>query len=154
MPKLNTETAGKVENAEDGFKPVPDGMYVLELRQDVEVREGDKGPYWSWEFEIPADHDGVDLQHAGRRFWENTSLSENSYFRLKQMFAAFGVPANTETEDLVKRRIKAVIVTEIAQRGKNKGNEQNRIEKLLPLDSDAPAVADTVTGGSKDQPLF
>lgn len=158
MPKLNTSTASKVEEAEDGFKPVPDGVYIVELREDVEVRESEKGTYWSWVFEIPEEHDGEKLAHAGRRFWNNTSLSETAYWKLKETFAAFGVSADTDTEDLVKRRVKAVIITEIQQRGKNKGREQNAIDKLLPLNGDAAdAEADRLTpttDGSKDEPLF
>lgn len=158
MAKLNKETAQKVAEAEDGFKPVPDGVYVVELREDVDVREGDKGTYWSWSFEIPKEHDGKELDHSGRRFWHNTSLSDAAYFKLKETFAAFGVPTDTDTEDLVKRRIKVVIRTEIQQKGKNKGKEQNVIDQLLPIDADDPAVeasaVSTAKGGSNDEPLF
>lgn len=158
MAKLNKETAQKVTDAEDGFKPIPDGVYIVELREDVDVREGDKGTYWSWSFEIPKEHDGKELDHSGRRLWLNTSLSEASYFKLKETFAAFGVPTDTDTEDLVKRRIKVVVRTEIQQKGKNKGKEQNVIDQLLPIDADDPAVeasaVSTAKGGSNDEPLF
>lgn len=160
MPKLNTETARKVAEAEDGFKPVPDGVYIVELREDVDVREGGKGTYWSWSFEVPKEHDGKELDYAGRRFWHNTSLSDAAYFKLKETFAAFGVPTDTDTEDLVKRRIKVVIRTEIQQQGKNKGKEQNVIDQLLAIDADDPAVeaaaagGTSAKGGSDEEPLF
>ena len=168
MPKLNTANAQKVDEAEDGFKPIPDGVYIVELREDVEVRESQsgKGPYWSWSFEIPADHDGKELEFAGRRFWHNTSLSDAAYFKLKETFLAFGVPTDTDTEDLVKKRIKVVVRTEIQQQGKNKGKEQSVIDKLLPLNADDPKVdpgaapnmtkdvAGNTSGGSNEEPLF
>jgi hypothetical protein len=162
MAKLNTETARKVEKAEDGFKPVPDGVYVLELREDVEVGEGGKGPYWKWTFEVPETHDGKDLDYAGRRFWTNTSLSEAAFFKLKETFAAFGVPTDTDTEDLVKKRVKAVIVTGTIQQGARKGEERSEIQRLLPLDADDPDVGTSGAGaspnmdkgGSTEEPLF
>jgi len=163
MPKLNTATAQKVAEAEDGFKPVPDGVYVVELREDVEVKESQsgKGPYWEWVFEIPEEHDGKELEYAGRKFWHRTSLSDVAYFKLKETFAAFGVPTDTDTEDLVKRRVKVVVMTEIAQGGKNKGKEQSVIDQLLPLNADDPAVeapsasaVNTAKGGDDSEPLF
>jgi len=159
MPKLNTETANKVEKAEDGFQPVPDGVYILELREDVEIAEGPKGTYWKWTFQIPEDHDGEELEHAGRRFWMNTSLSPESFWKLKEAFKAFGVSADTDTEDLVKRRVKAVIITGTIQAGAKKGQLRNEIDKLLPLDAEDPEILDPNSaaaneGGSKDDPLF
>lgn len=160
MPKLNAETAQKVENAEDGFKPVPDGVYILELREDVEVAEGPKGTYWKWTFEIPAEHDGKSLEHAGRRFWTNTSLSDAAYFKLKETFGAFGVPTDTDTEDLVKKRVKGVIITGVIQSGAKKGQERSEIDRLLPLDADDPEVGTPAASGggddkgAKDEPLF
>lgn len=162
MPKLNQETARKVSEAEDGFKPVPDGVYVVELREDVDVREGEKGPYWSWCFEIPKEHEDKELDYAGRRFWHNTSLSDAAYFKLKETFAAFGVPTDTDTEDLVKRRVKVVIRTEIQQKGKNKGRENSVIDQLLPLNAPDPSdptaadgtAPDSGKGGSDKEPLF
>lgn len=158
MPKLNADTAKKVEQAEDSFKPVPDGVYILELREDVEVADGPKGPYWKWSFEIPEAHEGKDLEHAGRRFWTNTSLSADAFWKLKETFAAFGVSPDTDTEDLVKKRVKAVIITGTIQSGPKKGQERNEIDKLLPLDAEDPEVGGVSAAGSdegsKEEPLF
>lgn len=159
MPKLNTTTAAEVEKAEDGFQPVPDGVYILELREDVEVAEGPRGTYWKWAFQIPESHDGEDLEYSGRRFWTNTSLSKESFWKLKEVFKAFGVSADTDTEDLVKQRVKAVIITGTVQAGAKKGQPRNEIDKLLPIDAEDPEVVDPNSvaaneGGSKDDPLF
>lgn len=158
MPKLNDETANKVENAEDGFKPVEEGIYVLQLVEDVDVKEGQKGPYWKWTFVIPEGE-----EHAGRKFFTNTSLSDAAYFKLKELFGAFGVPTNTDTEDLVGQKVKAMIVIKTIQGGSRQGELGNEISKLLPLDTpdeDAKVLAAAGAGVSTsksakdDEPLF
>lgn len=158
MPKLDDKKAAAVDKAEDGFKPVPEGTYVIQLMEDVDVKEGDKGTYWRWTFEIPKEHDGEELEFGGRRFWTNTSLSDAAYFKLKETFAAFGVPTNTDTAELVGRKVKAVITQRVIQGGQRKGEIGNEISKLLPLSHDETAEAATATeqaqGGSKDEPLF
>ena len=158
MPKLNQDVSQKVDNAEDGFKPIEEGVYVLQLVEDVEVNEGNKGPYWKWTFEIPADQP----QYVGRKFFTNTSLSEAAFFKLKETFGAFGVPTDTDTEDLVGKRVKAVIGIRTIQGGSRKGEMGNDITKLLPLDAEDPATEDakvstakaSAKGGSKEEPLF
>lgn len=160
MPKLDSTTAAKVEATEDGFKPVEEGVYILQLMEDVSVHEGDKAPYWRWTFEVPKEHEGVEQEKAGRRFWTNTSLSDSAYFKLKETFGAFGVPTNTDTEDLVGRRVKAMIVIKTIQGGNRKGELGNEISKMFPLDHDenADAVEDskvsTAKGGDNSDPLF
>lgn len=158
MPKLNSDVAQKVEQAEDGFKPVPEGVYIVQLKEDVDVKEGAKGPYWRWTFEVPETHEGAEMQYAGRRFWTNTSLSDAAYFKLKETFAAFGVPTDTDTEDLVGQKVKAVVTQRVIQGGQRAGDIGNEIDKLLPLDHDEEGEAKetaVVAGGSKkDEPLF
>ena len=159
MPKLNSDIANKVEQAEDGFKPVPEGVYVLQLMEDVDVRDGKKAPYWRWTFEIPEGE-----EFAGRRFWTNTSLSEAAYFKLKETFSAFGVPTDTDTEELVGKRVKAVILQRTIQGGNRSGEIGNEIDKLMPLDSDvqvgpSATAAPAADSGAKstdkdDEPLF
>lgn len=165
MPKLNDEVATQVETAEDGFKPVDEGIYVLFLKEDVSVHDGDAAPYWRWTFEVPETHPNADGEEvpqakAGRRFWTNTSLSAAAHFKLKETFGAFGVPTNTDTEDLVGRRVKAHIIIKTIQGGNRKGELGNEISKLFPIDyveptEDAPgAKVSTAKGGDNSDPLF
>ncbi len=158
MPKLDDKRAQEVENAEDGFKPIPEGVYILQLMEDVDVKEGDKGVYWKWTFEIPEQHDGKELEHAGRRFWTNTSLTKAADFKMKEMFAGFGVPANTDTAELVGRKVKAQISIRTIQGGPRKGELSNEIAKVFPLAYDEEAAAKKATedakGGSTDEPMF
>lgn len=155
MPKLNQDVAQKVNDAEDGFKPVPENVYIVQLKEDVDVKEGAKGPYWRWTFEIPETHEGEELQYAGRRFWTNTSLSDAAYFKLKETFAAFGVPTDTDTEDLVGQKVKAVVIQRVIQGGQRAGEIGNEIDKLLPLDHEEGEAKEAVTvaaGGSDNKP--
>lgn len=158
MPKLDDKKAAAVDQAEDGFKPVPEGVYVLQLMEDVDVKEGAKGTYWRWTFEVPKEHEGEELEHGGRRFWTNTSLSDSAYFKLKETFGAFGVPTNTDTAELVGRKVKALVVQKVIDGGQRKGEIGNEISKLFPLSHDETAEAATeqaaAQGGSKEEPLF
>lgn len=159
MPKLDDTKAAAVEAAEDGFKPVPEGVYILQLMEDVDVKTGDKGVYWRWTFEVPEVHEGDTLEHGGRRFWTNTSLSDAAYFKLKETFQAFGVPTNTDTAELVGKKVKATIVQKVIQGGQRKGEIGNEIAKLHPLSHDEAADATAAPaangkGGSTEEPLF
>lgn len=165
MPKLKDDVATKVDQAEDGFAPVEEGVYILQLMEDVTVHEGDKAPYWRWQFEVPKEHEGTELANAGRRFWTNTSTSEAAFFKLKETFGAFGVPTNTDTEELVGRRVKAEIIIKTIQGGQRKGELGNEIAKLHPIDwATGDNDADTAKssnpklakgkGGDNSDPLF
>lgn len=158
MPKLNSETAEKVDAVKDGFEPLEEGVYVLQLLEDVEVKEGPKGIYWKWTFVVPEEHDGEKLENAGRKIFTNTSLKETAFFKLKETFAAFGVATDTDTEDLVGKRVKAMIVQEAIGAGARKGEIGNQIQKLFPLDYDENAAeekADALAkGGDNSEPMF
>jgi|SwirhisoilCB3_FD_contig_31_7952992_length_552_multi_5_in_0_out_0_1 hypothetical protein len=169
MPKLNDATAQKVADAEDGFKLL-DPMIVLGQLKEVEVKPGKKGDYWQWKFVIPEGQ-----PNAGRMFRENTSLSEAAHFRMKAVFNAFGVPTNTDTDDLLGCQVRLVIGQEIIGEGQRMGEATNTIVTLLPKDGpvgtedsvfkesgvskplavNPEAVAEASgAGGSTDEPLF
>jgi len=149
-----------VRDAEDGFAPVPRGVYIVKLVGEVEVAEGQKGFYWKWTFEIPEGE-----QYAGRRFWLNTSLSEASYFKLKETFAAFGVDTDTDTADLEGKKVRAMVSMSTIQRGARQGQLGNNLDRVLPLDGptgegiDAegnklPDAGAPAPGGDDKPPLF
>jgi hypothetical protein len=137
MPQLNDTLAQKVADAEDGFKLLDPGIYRLTLIE-VEVKEGKKGPYWSWRFDVTEGE-----PNAGRRFYENTSLSEAAFFRLKSVFAAFGVPTGTDTEELIGRQLRGVVGHETIGDGPKMGELRNSLDQLLP--KDGPVGTDEVT---------
>ena len=173
MPQLNPQMAEKVEAAKDGFEPLEPGIYVVQLKEDVEVKQGAKGLYWKWTFEVsefgPA-RDGEEPEPqdgAGRRLWNNTSLSEAAFFKITETFAAFGVPTDTDTEKLVGFKVRAQIAQVIIQQGTRKGQMSNEIQKLLPLDGPVglglmdtgdgeavPAAASAPAAPAVVEPLF
>lgn len=135
MPKLNQKKAAAVEEAEGGgdFEALEEGLYVLKLRDcKVAEKEGPSGPYWIWEFEIPEEY-----ENAGRRFWMNTSLSEKAAWKLNETFSAFGVPADTDTDELVGRLVQGYVTQEVQQKGKNAGKLTNSLETLSPHEDDS-----------------
>jgi hypothetical protein len=151
MPQLSKDMAEKTAEAESNFELVPENTYILVLKEDPAVKEGPNGPYWSWVFEIPQGE-----EFAGRRFWNNTSLGDNALWKLNETFAAFGVPTSTNTEDLIGRRVKAVIVQEVQEKGKNAGELQNTIKTLLPAEpkDGAPAASGPKSKPKDDVPLY
>ena len=128
MPKLPPTTASAVNNTEaaTSFAPVPPGMYPALLR-DVKIKDGNSGPYWVWEYEIPAGY-----EFAGRRFWNNTSLSEASRPFLKKAFDAFGVSADTNTDELCGQWVTLRIGTRVIRDGERAGEVANTVTEVLP----------------------
>jgi len=145
MPKLSTATATKVEEAEDSFKPIPEGIYNAVLDGEVEVKDGTNGPYWKWTFKITEEG------YEGRQQWLNTSLSEKALWKLKEVFEAFGYPADTNTDDLIGKPVKLMVVQKVIDGGKRAGDTGNEIRQVLPH-SQATTDAPAASGGAKAKP--
>jgi len=127
MPQLNKQDAkGVAETEVQNFQPIPDGWYPGVLNS-VDVKEGQKGPYWAWEFQIPPGH-----KFVGRRFWNNTSLTEASRFKMRESFDAFEVAADTDTDELVGCWVAMQIGTRTIQGGSRAGELANTIMALKP----------------------
>lgn len=170
MPRLDAGTAEKVANAEDGFKPVDPGVYVAYLAEDVTEKQGQKGFYWRWVFVIDElDNEGNPQQFAGRKLFTNTSLSDAAWFKLKEMFAAFGVPTESEANELVGQKVRLQVKTVVIQQGNRKGEVGNEVAKALPLagpvgvgidgsgeavEGAAPAVSTVKTDKKPEKPLY
>lgn len=142
MPKLNKTKAKQVHDAEmkEGFTPLEEGQYVLRLREVDGTGDGPKGPYWTWIYEIPEGY-----EHEGRRVFNTTSLSDEAMGMpggLKQTFEAFGVPADTDTDELCGELIEAYIVQRTIQKGDRKGQLGNNVENFFPYDPDGDASAE------------
>lgn len=75
------------EDEGTGFSPIDSGRYratVFEISREVSKNSGK--PYLKWCFQIC---DGEPF--AGRRLWDNTSLSDNAKWRLVQVLKACGI---------------------------------------------------------------
>lgn len=133
MPKLNAGTAKKVEKqevGEGGLKPLPTGTYPAHL-VSVESKEGGKGPYWKWTFELDDPEPGCFTKQ-----YMNTSLTEASLWKLKEVFSAFGVASNTDTDELCGEHVLLAVVESVISSGPKQGQPSNDIDAVLPYDED------------------
>lgn len=137
MAKL-PETKAKAADAstDGGFDPLPDGAYHVRLREVDSTREGPSGPYWSWEFEVVEEG-----EFSKRRLWTNTSLSDQALWKLKETFDAFGVPTDTDTDELLGKIVLAVVTQRTIQAGARKGELSNNVDKLRPPRDDFDVAA-------------
>lgn len=144
MPKLDKKTAKAVAETEtQSFDALPADVYIGRL-DEVEVRDGAKGPYWSWAFTVVSDKDGEE-KFAGRKLWVNTSLSEKAHFKLKEVFDAFGYETDSDTDELIGESIKMLVEETIIEQGARKGQPGNNVVRCMPLDEDGESE-----GGSDD----
>lgn len=146
MPKLGADEARAAETAaeEGGPEIIPTGTYLMQLL-DVEVsdKEGDSGyHYWSWMLKVVEDGS----KFKGRELRLITSLSPKAAFAVGGAFAAFGVPADTHTDELLGRFIYARIVVRKITKGPRQGEDGNNVDYLLPFEGEQPE------GGNGDTP--
>jgi hypothetical protein len=129
MPRLSKAKAKSVaaQEGQGEIQVLPPGLYRAKLR-DVNDKQGAKGTYWEWVFEITQRGPG-----KGQLAWENTSLTEAAEYKMKQVFDAFGVPATTDTEDLIGREVMLQMDVRTISKGPRMGEERNEIKIVLPL---------------------
>jgi hypothetical protein len=149
MAKLNKRLQDQTKSASAStFEPVDPGVYHLRLRDVNTDGNGPKGPYWSWEFE------SVEPGTAGRRFWNNTSLSESAAFKMKETYEAFGADLDADTDDLCGQIVKARISIRTIQAGPRKGELTNQIDRLEPKDPDFVPEEAAEGAGDKEESIF
>lgn len=142
MPKLNEEMANEAEVAieEGGPEPIPAGVYVGKLTNvTVSDKPGGSGfHYWVWEFQV------MDEGYTNKTLKTNTSLSPQARFSFGGMFKAFGVPANTHTDELIGQRVLMTVTQVPIQKGPRTGQITNNVEYCSPFSTDeAPASFNT-----------
>ena len=160
MPKLNQKRAQSVAEASSSFPLIPEGVWPAKLLE-VESRDPKPEPgktksgYWRWEFEVHyLNEEGK--EKTGKQ-WDNTSLAESAEWRLKQQFEAFGVPSDTDTDDLLGKWVGVHSGVEIAGAGARKGEPVNTILKVVPITDEITESAisgDSSSTDSADAPNF
>lgn len=132
MPKLPKKRAKEVEETEGGgFSLLENGRYIGKLRE-VTVKDGKEFPYWNWEFDNLRAIDDPETIIPGRQ-WAITSLSPKADFKMKEAFEAFGVAADTDTDELIGEDVILVVSTRTIKEGDRKGEQTNTVTNLLPL---------------------
>lgn len=134
MPKLKSTVAKKVNAAEaaTGSYLLPEGRYAARL-QEVVQKEGQKAPYWRWEFSDLHDAEGD--KKPGKQ-WHNTSLSEAALGFLKATFEAFGYTTDSDTDEMVGEWVVLHLTQEQIPTGARAGEMTNRIQSIHPFDED------------------
>jgi hypothetical protein len=128
MPKLDSKTAGNIDAAESNeYEPLPADTYNARL-QAVTVKEGQKAPYWSWEFTI--EHP----DYKNRKMWANTSLSPAAAWKMKEMFDAFDVSPDTDTDLLCGERVRLIVTQRVIEGGARAGQVGNNVDRVMQAD--------------------
>jgi hypothetical protein len=164
MPKLNKNAAAKAsksaENAPAGEFPILDeGFYRVRLtgvETDTVKNSKDPklvgAPVWIWKFDVSPD----DESGKSGKFWHRCTLPVEGaeYFDFLNglfvaPFDAFGVPVDTDTDELVGRDIRAYVIEKVIPSGKRMGQKANEIESLVPLEGALAGVG--ANGSSPDE---
>lgn len=125
MPSLPKSEAAAVDEFEGNEYPLLEpGLYNATLFDVDGSKEGPAGPYWRWEFHA---------MDSNNKFWTNTSLSEKARFKMKEMFDAFGVPADTNTDLLCGKPVTLQVGIGTINSGEKQGQQRNEVVKVLPF---------------------
>lgn len=152
MPKLDKKTAKTVDDTEPGGEfPLMDEGTVLGrlVKVTVSDQEGPSGfKYWTWEFDCFDVNEGLPDEDSARigKVWPTTSLSPAAAFKMSEMFHAFDVPADTDTDLLCGQVIKLLISHSVAEKGKRKGQTQAQADNYLPLGDEFDEEVDLPAG--------
>jgi len=132
MPKLAADMAREAEQAaeEDSFALIPAGLYIGKL-ESVEVSDepGASGfHYWTWNFRIQDEG----YTHSRQTFI--TSLSPKARFSVGGAFKAFGVPADTHTDDLLGHLATLQVTQATITKGTRAGQIGNSVQFIAEYD--------------------
>lgn len=135
MAKLSKAMAKKAADKADewqDFVVLDPGIYLCRLAKVATDGNGPAGPYWTWEYETV----GAGEEPQGRKFWDNTSLSDKAIGRIGKIFIeAFGVPADTDTDDVVGHLVALEIGVGTINKGERMGEKRNEIRRVLAPDA-------------------
>lgn len=149
MPKLNAAVAQQAaENKSDDFEALPPGVYRVRLREVEAAQSQNNNPMWKVTLDV------VDDEFKNRRLWTNVTLTEKAMFKVAEFFAAFGVPTDTDTDDMLGSECKASVSQRIIPTGNRAGEMGNNVDRLLPLDENkgadiAPSGGASASTGAK-----
>lgn len=141
MPKLNKTQAKSVSAAKSSFEALEPGVYAAVL-DSVEVRTPRSGgsgyDYWSWKFVNLVNVESGEKAPGSQ--WTNTSLSPDAEWKMKEVFDAFGVPADTDTDTLLGQSVLLAISQREIESGSRMGEIGNQVDRVLPVGDDEEAA--------------
>lgn len=132
MAQLGADKVAIAENASDPSSVIDDGIYLATLEGEVEVKASTNGSTWVWTFVIDPGQ-----PFAGRKVWHRTWTSDASLWKLKDTFAAFGVPMSTNTDTLEGEKVRLKIIVKDHYSGELEEEtgllkQQHDVSKVLP----------------------
>jgi hypothetical protein len=142
MPKLPGQAAADAKKAAQGGgrEALEEGTYAGRLTSVIAKPAASSGnPMWVWEFEV------IDEPYVGRKLWVNTVLTEKAMWKVGEMFNAFGVPTDTDTDELIGETCLLQVSQQVIQKGARTGQMGNNVDRALPTDETAASMKD---GGS------
>lgn len=130
IPKLAAPLAQKAAEQDGTFSALDAGLYTGRLAK-VEAKPASTGnPMWVVEFDDIRDLDG--RKKPGKQ-WVNLVHLDNSMWKVKQFFDAFGYETNSDTDEMLGERCRLNLSVGEQLQGKNAGQLRNNIETMLPL---------------------
>jgi hypothetical protein len=113
-------------------KLVDEGEYAVKV-VSVEEKDGDKAPYIAWKFEILDEG-----KFEGTTLYNNTSLSDQSLWNLRQMMECMGfdVPKKAmdiDLDEMIDAELGVVVTHEDYQ-----GSPRSRVSNYFELDEPEP----------------
>lgn len=145
MPRLPSKAAEAAKAAAEssGFTAIEEGTYEARLTGVTAKNAKSSGnPMWVWELEI------VEAPYRGRKLWVNTVLTDNAMWKVGEMFAAFGVDTDTDTDELVGDHCLVDVVQRVIEGGARAGQTGNDVARAHPVSGTAPADSAAVPSGS------
>ena len=141
MANLNANLSGY--DAQEGFDVLPAGWYEAEV-VDSEIKEGGKGPYINWTFQVTGKPNKV---------WDIMSLgNEISMKRLKTLAVCAGHPNPNyiaDTDELHGK--KCMIRLKIEQDKSGQYEPKNKVSAFKPMNPNSKQPP-TITQAAETQP--
>jgi hypothetical protein len=137
MPRLESKIAGKVNETEVGsFKALEPGKYRCRLAEvEAKTARSSGKPMWTWKYETIESP-------SGRTLWTNTVIDDSSFWKIAETFAAFGVPADTDTDELIGCTVLVTVIQREIGAGSRMGEMGNDIQRVEPDEHDEAIVHD------------
>lgn len=155
MPRMTIDMTN-VEGQQT-FEPIPAGKYIVEVTDYREGTASDKAknagaPTISWELTVESTldgettvttRDGTDMKIEGRKLWENMTLVENSFWRLKAFLEGCGFDVSGEIDfdpdEVVGSRLVVKAGIQPKRKNKDTGEEydaRNSVKSFHQVDED------------------
>lgn len=150
IPKLAAPLAQKAAEQDGTFSALDAGLYTGRLAKvEAKPAKSSGNQMWVVEFDDIRDLDGK--KKPGKQ-WVNLTHTDNSMWKIKQFFDAFGYETNSDTDEMLGERCRLNLSVGEQEQGKNAGQLRNNIETMLPLQEGDYGYGQSSGGGATATP--